>query len=281
MGLPQEIVDRIMDMLQDDLPTLKACSLTCKAMLASTRHLIHRTLYLTRRNNESVPQKNKLPRGSYYHALRFLSYAGERGLLQYTLEVHIRDPFFTPDTLLPHLHHFQTLDRVHTLIVEHYDVFLWANQYKICFAHFYPTLTSLTLRRSFAPYRLLMQFVLQFPNLENLCLELLRDELEPLLDSTVPPTVDRTPPLHGHLRLAGPGDADPWPMNFVHELDNRVNFRSVELEDCFGIFARYMLGECGRTLEDLTIIVPLRVTGTRYPSFPSLALTLLQQDTCS
>ena len=54
MGLPQELVDHIVDTLHEDLPALKACSLTCKAMFASTRHLIHQTLCLTPRNNERV-----------------------------------------------------------------------------------------------------------------------------------------------------------------------------------------------------------------------------------
>ena len=54
MGLPQELVDYTMNMLHDDLRTLKACSLTCKAMFPSTQHLIHRTLCLTRQNNQSV-----------------------------------------------------------------------------------------------------------------------------------------------------------------------------------------------------------------------------------
>ena len=43
MGLPQEVGDRIVDMLQDDGSALRACSLTCKVMFTSTRHLIHQT----------------------------------------------------------------------------------------------------------------------------------------------------------------------------------------------------------------------------------------------
>ena len=54
MGLPQELVDHIMDMLYVDLQALKACSLTCKAMFSSTRHLIHQTLCLNVRNNNSI-----------------------------------------------------------------------------------------------------------------------------------------------------------------------------------------------------------------------------------
>ena len=46
MGLPQELIDYIVDILHNDISTLKACSLTCKAMFASTRRLIHQGLCL-------------------------------------------------------------------------------------------------------------------------------------------------------------------------------------------------------------------------------------------
>ena len=42
--LPKELVDHIISMLHDDLRTLEACSLTCKAMLASARRFIHQSL---------------------------------------------------------------------------------------------------------------------------------------------------------------------------------------------------------------------------------------------
>lgn len=54
MGLPQELVNHTVDMLHDNIPALEACSLTCRTMFASTRHLIHRTLDLTLRNNEHL-----------------------------------------------------------------------------------------------------------------------------------------------------------------------------------------------------------------------------------
>ena len=110
MGLPQELIDDIIAILQDDIRALKACSLTCKAMFASPRHLIHRTLYLTVRNNQSVftqqekSRYEKRPRRNL--ELRFISYAGERGLLRYPRQLYINMPSqFTPDNILPHLHH--------------------------------------------------------------------------------------------------------------------------------------------------------------------------------
>jgi hypothetical protein len=87
-------------------------------MYASTRPSIHATLRLTRRNNESIftrRVRNELRRKSGHHEFRFLSYMGKHGFFQYTPPVEIRDPTLTPDNLLSHLHHLQSLTRVHAL----------------------------------------------------------------------------------------------------------------------------------------------------------------------
>jgi hypothetical protein len=237
MGLPQEVVDNIMDIFHDDLHTLKACSLTCKAMFASTRHLIHQTLHLTRRNNEKVLTEEELFQSPGYHELRLVSYMAECGLLQYTRRIHVGDPgIFIPDTLLPHIHHFQSLDRVHTLIIEHYDAVLWAKHYDTCFVHFYPTLTSLTLSRPFGHSRALLRFALQFPNLENLCFEWSRGREGTKL-----------------LRLAFSAITQPS-EDFSHEVREGINFRSVEFESDFhDSHAQHILNTCAHALENVTI----------------------------
>lgn len=274
MGLPQDVIECIMVMLRDDLRALKACSLTCRAMFVSTRHLIHRTLFLTRGNNISVLTQNErtlYPKGGPHIQLRFLSHMGEAGFLRYTRRVHISMlHMFTPDALLPHLHHFQSLDRVHALTVDHYDTVSWASHFKTCFVHFYPTLTSLTLRRSFGHYRLVLQFALQFPNLEDLCLEWLANEQIPP-GVAVPAAIDKFPPLCGHLRLAGFDNTTQWPMHFAQELRKGMNFRSVELESAFfGDNAQQILIGCAGTIEDL-IIVPSETSTHSVPPHSSLA----------
>jgi hypothetical protein len=261
MSLPPELVDYIVDMLYDDLAALKACSSTCKSMLASSRRLIHQALHLTHRNNQSVlTQEEKLRhgrRGDHDLEFRFLFYMGERGLLRYTKEVHIRDPdVFTPNTLLPHFHYFQSLDRVHTLAIEHYDAVLWANHYMTCFSHFRPTLTSLTLSRPHTRHLSLWGFILQFPNLQNLCLEWLPNREGILLESTAPTALDKLPPLRGHLRLAF-GALSPWLVDFTREIPTGVNFQSVELEsNFFGDHVKHFLNACAHALQYLTIAVP-------------------------
>ena len=181
MGLPQEVVDRIMDMLQDDRRALEACSLTCKTMFASTRHLIHKTLHVTKKNNQRIltsKEKKKHARGDYLLALRLLSFMGEHDLLKYTRHLNISIGYFafSPNILEPHLRHFKSLDRVNTLTIYSYDGVLWRDVYNTYFTQFYPTLTTLALRYPTSHYRFVLQFALQFPNLENFTLEGLRHE---------------------------------------------------------------------------------------------------------
>jgi hypothetical protein len=260
MGLPQELVEHVMEMLRDDIRALKASSLTCKAMFVSTRHLIHRTLCLTASNNQRIltqQQESLYMDGEPHNPLYFLSYMGEHGFLRYTRQVEVRIfHMFTPDILLPHLAHFRSLDRVHALTIDYYNTVQWEIHFKPCFAHFYHTLTSLTLRRPFGHYRLILRFALQFPNLESLCIERLRNE-QTQPDATIPTLDDRRfPPLRGHLRLllVGSEVSTQWPIDFVDDLHGRMNFRSVELESkFFGDNAQQVLNACAGTVEELTI----------------------------
>ena len=259
MGLPQELVDHIMDMLHDDLRALKACSLTCKAMFVSTRHLIHQTLRLTLRNNRSILPLEKKRRHlgweCYDSELRFLPFMGERGFLQYARHVYIRmGDVFTPDLLTPHLIHFQSLDRVHSLTIEAYDSMVWRYHHKTFFAHFYPTLTSLTLHHPLNHYQYVLQFALRFPNLQNLAIEHPANSEWIRPDSISSAVVDLPPPLRGNFRLVGVG-AVQWPTEFSRELPGGINFRSVELQDVPLNQGQKILRSCAATLEDLTIML--------------------------
>ena len=270
MGLPQELVDHIINTLHEDLPALKACSLTCKAMFASTRHLIHQTLCLTPRNNESVltrNEKKKLRRrkeGFQDVQLRFLSHMGEHGFLQYTREIYINryasraltpgTGTFTPDTLLPHIHHFRSLNRVHAITIDGYESKKWKRHSERCFAHFYPTLTSLTLRLSSGHYRNILHFALQFPNLENLSLEWLLGVRQPPPAPAAPTVVHQSSRIRGHLRLANIDDTYWLPTDFVPELQNGPNFRSVELDSASGNHGQCVLNAYADTIQDLTVV---------------------------
>ena len=274
MGLPQELVDQIMDVLYDDIPVLKACSLTCKAMYASTRHLIHRTLQLSPETTLRVltrGEERRYRRGNRDVEFRFLSFMGERGLLQYTRQVHIctQDPF-DPENLLSHLHYFQSLRQVHTLTIDHFQYPEKCLNYQTtCFAHFYPTLTSLALSHSCGG-RGLLNFALRFPNLENLSLEWLEFERGPgpqLIDAATSP--ERFPPLRGCLRLVSSQRyvPDDLGVKLFLKPPKGFNFRSLELEDIPSGAAQEALNACAQTLEDLTI-TNYRYSTLRLPFLP-------------
>ena len=284
MGLPQEIVDYIMDMLHDNIQALKACSLTCKAMFASTRHLVHQTLHLTTENIASRLLLDKEEKSRYRMRdflaanLQFLSQMGERGLLQYTRQVHISlYCTLTPEILQPQLHYFQSLDRVHALTLAHTDTSQYHHQE--CFTHFYPTLTSLTLRFPLGDYRDILRFASQFPKLENLCLD--SNGIRSGLNSTIPVITDRYPPLCGRLRLVGNHTVAQWPVDFVNELPNGMNFRSIELVDLYQHNPQHLLNTCTHTLENLSIVFRGNSTYQFSLSFSHLVDHVGVADKCS
>ena len=127
MGLPQEVIDYITVILQDDRRDLEACSLTCKTMFALTRHSTHHwTLYVTWENDQktlTLAEKMRYLRGDTLGLdLCFLSFMDERDLLKYARRLNIRaEPGFSPYSLEPQLQHFRSLDRIHTLTIHSYD----------------------------------------------------------------------------------------------------------------------------------------------------------------
>ena len=262
MGLPQELVDRIMDILQDDRRTLEACSLTCKSMFASTRHFIHRTLYVTGEIREKMftpAERQRRARGGCLELeLRPLSFMGELDLLKYTRHLNIRvGRGFSPDALEPHLHHFQSLDRVHTLTIYSYHAHVWRNAYNTHFTQFYPTLTTLSLHFPISDYRDILRFALQFPNLENLTIETMRDGRAVLPGASVSPLVNRSPPLRGRLRCADVSPSDPqWTSEFAFSLPGGVNFRSIEFRDVYWGHGQRILDGCAGSLEEFTLRIP-------------------------
>ena len=176
----------------------------------------------------------------------------KRGLLRYTRRVDISMPYyFSPYMLSPYLRYFQHLDQVHTLTFEQYTTVTWGTHHWGRFIYFHPSLTSLTLRRPTGSYRLLLQFALQFPNLEDLCLEEWSDGRD--TTTACPIIIDKLPPLCGNLRLAGFRTIAGWPTRNAYGLSDGMNFQTVELEDFFGDQAQHILNACAPTLESLTI----------------------------
>ena len=249
-----------MDILKDDMRDLKACSLTCKAMFASTRYLIHRTLYVTWGMNEKIltpAEKEQYERGgSLGLDLRFLSFMGEHDLLKYARHLNIRvGSGFSPYALESHIQHFRSLDRIHTLTIHPFDARPWSPSYDAYFTQFYPTLTTLALHFHVGSYRFVMRFVVQFPNLENLTLNYLRSETWLLPGTSAPLRVSQPPPLRGHLRCSGlgPRRIPIWATELAFDLQNGINFRSVEFKDVHWERGQQILDGCASSLEEFAV----------------------------
>jgi len=291
MGLPQELVERIMDTLQDNRRALKACSLTCKSMFASTRHLIYRTLRVTNEVNRRIltPAEDKryAQEENRELELRFLSFTAERDLLKYARHLDVRIGFkFSPCVLEPHLQHFQSLDRINTLTINSFDALLWRDVYDIYFTQFYPTLTTLVLEFPVGHYRHVLQFALQFPNLQNLTLDYLRDEVQGWSRIPVPPVVNQSPPLRGHFRCVSLSPVHfVWPREFAFDLPNGINFRSVEFLAVYCKQGQQILDGCANSLQEFSVNITsereappwlFRTTETKHAdSHPQVALSLL------
>ena len=258
MGLPQEVVDRIVEILQNDMRALKACSLTCKAMFVSTRHLIHQTLHVTSDISQRIftpEEKKRCKRGGRRELeLRLLSFLGERGLLKYTRHLNIRIGCgVPPDILEPHLQYFRSLDRIQTLAVHSYDATLWYDVHNVYFTQLYPTLTTLALHSPSGYYRCVLQFALQFPNLENLTFESPSEIGWTWPVVSMPSIVTKSPPLRGHLRCGNLDLEDPrWTSEFAFDLPNGINFRSVEFRGVHWEHGQHILDGCASSLEEFT-----------------------------
>ena len=258
MGLPQEIVDRIVETLQNDKRALKACSLTCKAMFVPARYLIHQTLHVTSDISQRIftpEEKKRYKRGDRRELqLRLLSFLGERGLLKYTRHLNIRIGCgVPPDILEPHLQYFRSLDRIQTLAVHSYDATLWYDVHNVYFTQFYPTLTTLALHSPGGYYRCVLRFALQFPNLENLTFESPREIGWTWPVVLMPPIVTKSPPLRGHLRCGNLDLEDPrWTREFAFDLPNGINFRSVEFRGVHWEHGQHILDGCAGSLEEFT-----------------------------
>ena len=260
MGLPQEVVDRIMGTLQDDMNALKACSLTCKPMFASTRHLIHRSLRVSWENNQKIltpEEQERYVQGDRRELeLRFVSFMGERDLLKYARHLNISIGYvrFSPYALEPHLQYFRSLDRIHTLTIRLFYAFAWCDVYNTYFTQFYPTLTTLSFHSPIGHHRFLLQFALRFPNLENLTLDSLQEGTLVWPGASVLPLVTKSPPLCGHLQFADLSPMDPvWTREFAFDLPNGINFRSVEFCDVHWKHGQPVLDGCAGSLEELTV----------------------------
>lgn len=251
MGLPRDIIEEILGFLQKDIKTLKAWSLTCRALFSAVRGLIHRKVRLTpwkvycppRLVDRIVAKAFKDRRDRQVH-MRYLSMAGKRGLLGYTRELIIDvGPSFTPETLEVYLQHFLSFNQVQTLRIRRFDLRSFLPIFERYFAQFVPTLRSLHLPDVVGSVDEVVEFIYQFPHLDDLSLTLSSCHW---VDTPPRFPMELSPPLRGKLILRGWGTIS---ARFLLEFPGGLHFRSIDAGGVEREELDEILVACSPTLE--------------------------------
>ena len=258
MNLPRELINKILR-YNDDLRTLKNCSLTSRAFYSAARPLIHRRMALGMKSAtrsawpELLSYEDYLGQADVLHA-RHLSMAEERGLLRYgyVREVDLELGISNPENVLQ-FQQLRTLETVHTLTIDRLDLQKFLPIFDHTFSQFVPTLRSLSLKntRSDNAHQL-AEFICQFPHLDDLTLNNPSgSDGMPLADSPPGsewPRPQQPLPLRGHLELIGMGPL----VQCLLDLPGGIRFHSIEVRCHIKELAKLLVA-CSSTLEVLSI----------------------------
>jgi len=258
-NFPQEIVDHIMSMLGDDLRSLKACSLTCKDLFVSTRHIIHRKIRLTSEKNWellTVPERQRYIRGERQEiAIKVLSGMAAHGLLPYArhLFIHINKNF-TPANLQPFNHHFQRFDRVQELSLYWLHTPGFLENFDTYFANFVPTLRSLHLDTPAGDTRDILDFICRFPHLDDLTFKMSSEDPHDwrTWKSASLPVVEKVPPFRGRLQLGKIGEWRGYLLQQLISLPGELRFRFIDFQSCPSEAEQPIIDACSGTLETIS-----------------------------
>lgn len=232
--LPPELVDEILRYLSDDLPSLKACSLTCKVMLCSARPIIGSWLCL-------APSQNRKSKGRFIKSLKRpkedsgglerLVAADRRGLLQHTRHLALRtnELSLVPQSLEHYIPYFRSIAKLQTLVIDGLDVSALMPMFDDCLGMFTHSLRSLDIKHIWDSDRELLSFVSQFPLLEDLSIRYCYALYFFLGPS--PPMFRTSPPLRGHLNLSLIMDSQTL-CEAMAQLPAGLHFTSFELKGC-------------------------------------------------
>ena len=253
-GLPQEIVDEILEYLEDDRRTLMVCSLTCKGLFRSARRIVHRRLYMvgSGRAGTSDGQEIHQYEATNRSQLRTLSTVSERGLSRYTQKLIIRvGEEFAPENLRPYLPQFQTFAQLTSITLHHFNPIPFLPFFEQYFGHLAQQMRSFEFIHPLGPPDGTIYFISQFPNLEDLGFNTFPGHnLDPSEEYNIS-TIRRSPTLGGTLKVTS---ANTWGTNlleFLTRLPSGLRFRSVEFLQCAGIDPNTIILECTSTLQSL------------------------------
>lgn len=247
-GLPQELVDEILTYLKDDFPSLVSCSGSCKALLCSTRPLIHRTFCLSAGSSVDRYRSSPLNQAQFDN----IRLAEQAQVLKYTTRLIIRlGDDFVPENLRPHLRYFRAMRGVTSLEIYLLDATSFLPTFEAYFGHIAPTLRSLSLIGARDPIKGVLHFISLFPLLRDLDLAQFPLARHRPSKSYVPPKIKVPPPLNGTLRfrLSYPS------IEFIQSLVNvpgGVHFRSIEMGDAKEIQLQTIINACSNTVESIT-----------------------------
>ena len=233
-GLPQEVVDHIVFMLRDDLKSLKACSLTCKAMFISTRCVIHRKICLTGKRNWcllTIPEKQRYIRETRRGVpVRVLSEISPYGLLSYARHLYIHlNRSFTPAGLEPFNDDFQRFDQIQELSIYRLHIPDFLETFDTYFTNFVPTLRSLHLDTPTGDTRDILDFICRFPHLHDLTLEVPSgDPYGWSMWRPAPlPATKKMPPFRGRLKLSNIDEQRGHLLQQLTSLPGKRRFRFI------------------------------------------------------
>jgi len=269
MGLPRDIIEHIFHFLHEDMGTLKACSLTCRALFSAARRLIHRKVTFMRWKIYRRPTlveriATKVLRGQrvrevHTKYLPMLSMAEKRGLLGYVQELIIAiEQSLTPETLEVYLPQFRSFSQVQTLVICDFDLTSFLPTFGRFFAQFVPTLRSLHLPRVMGDAHEVLGFICKFPHLDDLSLTLPSSHCIP-----VPPesSVGYSPPLGGALLLGG---RESTTARFLLEIPGGLHFRSIDAGGVDKAELEEILVACSSTLEAFSVCTRARKFTQHY-----------------
>ena len=252
--LPPEILEMIIGHLAYDLPSLRACTLTCRSWyIAATPHL-H---YLLCISNEYWGPKYR-----WSNALRHMHMLGLLPLVRtFWFRGDNNDDALSLKRFDHHtLRQFSALTNVRRLAITHLDIPSFMPGIQQYFGHSQPTVRELYLREPKGSRRQIIYFIGLFEHLEDLELHDLPGVLEgePVDDLTLTPSF--VPPLRGGLKLVRFKRMDI--LKDIIDLFGGIRFRRMNLLDVEGV--PLLLGACARTLETLTLY-PTDPRGERLP----------------
>ena len=265
--LPYDIAEIIIAHLTDDIPTLKACSLTCRSLsIAATPHLYH---ILTLTGGRPEIDRSRLEPLSKLHEL---------GLMPFVREIRVKQGKGSSSWLVPQafnhldLRHFSAFANVHTLKIQNMEVYRFIPDIERYFEHFSPTLRSITLRDPCCTPLQLSYFLSFFPNLDDIDIRL-AGFAKNVPNTTVPDTElvpFSTPKLQGWLVLYRFGWVETW-TRLIASSDS-LRFRNMDI--CRSASCERVLFEaCAKTLETLQVHMNDRPAGEWFCAGLSMDLS--------